>query len=170
MLCKGERIPQDMEKALRYLESAAVQKNAYAAYLAGKMRLTEDADKDISKEIRRLKIAADQLIMGMIFAKYRLGKIYLYGSGVEKDYAAAIGWLTASAGHGNQYAEQLFHSVRHNRNWSAAMGALRLLHHISRIIQSRLEDERRTKGAALIDRKLRRRIEEKKQAHGLKMG
>lgn len=49
------------------------------------------------------------------------------------------------------------------------MGAIRLLHHISRIIQNRLEDERRGKGAT-IDRKLRRKIDEKKQAHGLKQG
>lgn len=47
--------------------------------------------------------------------------------------------------------------------------ALRLLHHISRIIQNRLEDERKGKQHS-IGRKLRRKIEEKKQAHGLKQG
>lgn len=79
------------------------------------------------------------------------------------------GCLTSASEHGNVYAAQLLHSIHANRNWSAAMGAIRLLHHISRIIQNRLEDERRGKGAT-IDRKLRRKIDEKKQAHGLKQG
>lgn len=56
-----------------------------------------------------------------------------------------------------------------NRNWSAGMGAVRLLHHISRVIWNRIEDEQKGKGAT-VDRKLRRRMEEKKQAHGMKQG
>lgn len=119
----------------------------------------------MEKAILWFQIAAEE---GNDFAEYQLGKIYLYGSGVEKDYDTAIRWLTASAGHGNQYAAQLLHSIRSSKNWFAAMGSLRLLGQISRMIQNRLEDERREKGAALIDRKLRRQIEEKKQAHGLK--
>lgn len=161
----GEIIPQDIEKALFYLESAAEKKNAYAAYLAGKIRLSEEAYKDIRKAIRWFEIAAEN---ENDFAEYQLGKLYLYGNCVEKDYDTAIRWLTDSAAYGNQYAAQLLHSIKSNRNWSAAMGSLRLLQHLSRIIQNRLEDERRSKGSAIIDRKLRRQIEEKKQAHGLK--
>lgn len=162
---RGEALPQDIPKALVYLERAAERENSYAAYLAGKILLTEDAVKDVPKAIRLLKIVAEH---GNDFAEYQLGKLYLCGKDVQQDYAEAIRWLTASAEHGNQYAEQLLHSIRSNRNWSAAMGSLRLLQHISRIIQDRLEDERRGKGGALIDRKLRRKIDEKKQAHGLR--
>ncbi len=165
LLYKGEVIPQDIGKALFYLERAAEKEQPYAAYLAGKILLTEDAVKDVPKAIRLLKIAAEH---GNDFAEYQLGKLYLYGKDVEQDYAEAIRWLTSSAEHGNQYAEQLLHSIRSNRNWSAAMGAFRLLHHISRIIQNRLEDERRGKGGALIDRKLRRKIQDKKEALGMK--
>ena len=167
LLYKGEVIPQDIPKAFAYLERAAEKENSYAAYLAGKILLTEDAVKDVPKAIRLLKIAAEH---GNDFAEYQLGKLYLYGKDVQQDYAEAIRWLTASAEHGNQYAEQLLHSIRNNRNWSAAMGAFRLLHHISRIIQNRLEDERRGKGGALIDRKLRRKIQDKKEALGMKQG
>ena len=164
LLYKGEILPQDLVKSIAYLEKAANQKNPYAAYLAGKICLTEDAVKDVQKAIRLLREAAEQ---ENDYAEYMLGKLYLYGRDVPQDYEEAIRWLTASAGHGNQYAEQLLHSIRHNRNWSAAMGAFRLLHHISRIIQNRLEDERREK-AGVIDRKLKRMIDEKKQAHGIK--
>ena len=167
LLYQGEAVPQDIGKALRYLEGAAAQKNPYAAYLAGKIFLTEDGYKDAAKAIRNFEIAAEN---GNDYAEYQLGRLYLFGRDAEQDYGKAIFYLTAAAEHGNPYAVQLLHSVRNNRNWSAAMGALRLLHHISRIIQNRLEDERRDKGGALIDRKLRRQIEEKKQAHGQKMG
>lgn len=167
LLYNGEAIPQDIPKALAYLERAAENENPYAAYLAGKIFLTEDAVRDVQKAIRLLKIAAAQ---ENDYAEYQLGKLYLYGKDVPQDYEEAIRWLTASAEHGNQYAGQLLHSIRNNRNWSAAMGAFRLLHHISRIIQNRLEDERRGKDGAHIDRKLRCRIQDKNEALGIKQG
>lgn len=166
LLYKGEVIPCDFEKAIEYLEKAAGQKNPYAAYLAGKIRLTEDSVKDIRKAIHNFEIAAEN---GNHYAEYLLGKMYLYGKDAPRDYDRAIVYLTASAEHGNQYAAQLLYSIKSNRNWSAAMGSLRLLGQISHIIQNRLDDERKGKQSS-IDRKLRRKIEEKKQAHGLKQG
>ncbi len=166
VLLQGEVTDQDTDRAAALLKKAIENGSAYAAYLAGKIYLTEDSVKDVQKGIQLLKIAAAQ---ENDYAEYILGKLYLYGKDVERDYEEAIRWLTASAGHGNQYAGQLLHSIRNNRNWSAAMGAFRLLHHISRIIQNRLEDERRGKTGA-IDRKLKRIIDEKKQAHGLRQG
>ena len=56
---------------------------------------------------------------------------------------------------------------KNNKNWSATMGSIRLLHHLARMLQNRLEDERKDKMGG-IDRKLKRKIDEKKQAHGLK--
>lgn len=166
LLYKGELIPQDLEKAIECLEKAAEQKNPYAAYLAGKIRLTENTVKDIPKAIYNFEIAAEN---GSDFAEYMLGKMYLYGKEVECDYDRAIVYLTASAEHGNQYTQQLLHSIKSNRNWSATLGSLRLLGQISRIIQNRLEDERIGKQIS-IDRKLKIKIDEKKQAQGLKQG
>lgn len=164
LLYKEEMLPQDLKRAIDYLEKASEQKNPYAAYLAGKIRLTEDEVKDISKAIRNFEIAAEN---GNDYAEYMLGKLYLYGKEVEYDHAKAMAYLTASAEHGNQYAQQLLHSIKSNRNWSATLGLLRLLGQISRIIQNRLEDKRKNKSSG-IDRKLRRKIEEKKQAQGLR--
>ena len=72
-----------------------------------------------------------------------------------------------AADHGNNYAAQLLHSIRVNGNFAAALATLRLLGHTARIIQNRLEDERCSRQGS-IDRKLRRKNEEKKQAQGLK--
>lgn len=164
LLYKGEVIPKDIKKAVEWLDRAAAQKNPYAAYLAGKIYLTEGEVKDIQKAIRSFKIAAEN---GNDYAEYQLGKIYLYGKDIPRDTDKAMYYLHLAAEHGNQYAAQLIHSIRVNGNRTAALAALRLLGHMARVIQNRLEDERRGRENS-IDRKLRRKIEEKKQAHGLK--
>ena len=164
LLYKGEVVPKDIKKAAEWLDSAATQKNPYAAYLAGKIYLTEDEVKNIQKAIRSFMIAAEN---GNDYAEYQLGKIYLYGKDVPRDTDKAMYYLHLAAEHGNQYAAQLIHSIRVNGNWTAALASLRLLGHMARVIQNRLEDERRGRENS-IDRKLRRKIEEKKQAHGLK--
>lgn len=166
LLYKGEVLPQDLEKAIDYLEKAAGQKKPYAAYLAGKIRLTEDSVKDIEKAIRNFEIVAEN---GNDYAQYQLGKLYLYGKEVARDYDKAMAYLTSSAEHGNQYASQLLHSIKSNRSWSATLGSLRLLGQISRIIQNRLDNDRKGKQHS-IDRKLKIKIDEKKQAQGLKQG
>ena len=166
LLYRGEVIRQDVARAIDYLERATGQKNPYAAYLAGKIRLTEAEVKDVFRAIRNFEIAAEN---GNDYAEYQLGKIYLYGKEVERDDEKAIAYLSAAAEHGNPYADQLLHSIRSNHNWSAALGAIRLLHHLSRIIQNQLDDEKKGKAGG-IDRKLKRKIDEKKQALGLKQG
>lgn len=160
----GEAVPQDIPKSLSYLKRAAEQENSYAAYLIGKILLTEELYKDIPQAFRYFMLAAKK---GNSYAEYMLGKLYLYGKDIEQDLEEAIRWLTTSAEHGNQYAAQLLHSIRNNRSWSAAMGSLRLLQHLSKILQERLTDEHKDKIGS-IDRKLKRQIDEKKQAHGLR--
>lgn len=163
----GELCPKDIPRAIRYLTRAAEQDHEYAQYLLGKLYLADEGiPKDVHAALHWFTKAADQ---GNAFAQYQLGKLFLYGWEVEQDMEKAIFYLTASANQGNVYAAQLLHSIHSNRNWSAALGSLRLLQHLARIFQSRLEDERKG-GKGGIDRKLKRRIDEKKQAHGLKQG
>ena len=49
------------------------------------------------------------------------------------------------------------------------MAAFRLLQHLARIIQNRIEDERKSR-ENMTDKKLRRIIDAKREAHGLKHG
>ena len=163
----GELCQKDLPRAIRYLTRAAERDDEYAQYLLGKLYLADEGiPKDANAALYWFTRAADQ---GNAFAQYQLGKLFLYGREVEQDMEKAISYLTASADQGNIYAAQLLQSVHSNRNWSAALGSLRLLQHLARIIQNRIEDERKgDKGG--IDRKLKRKIDEKKQAHGLKQG
>lgn len=126
-------MPKDIKKAAEWLDRAATQKNPYAAYLAGKIYLTEDEVKNIQKAIRRFKIAA---VNGNDYAEYQLGKIYLYGKDIPRDTDTAMYYLHLAAEHGNQYVAQLIHSIRVNGNWTAALASLRLLGHMARVIQT----------------------------------
>lgn len=166
LLYKGELLPKDIDKAIAYIESAADQDNPNASYLAGKIRLTEDSVRDVRKAIQHFETAAES---GNHYAEYQLGKIYLYGKDVPRDYDKGMEYLRASAEHGNQYAEQLIHSIESNRHWSAAMGSIRLLHHLSRLLQQQMEERDKAK-LGQIDRKLKRKIDEKKEAQGLRQG
>ena len=165
LLYKGEAVSKNIEKSLYFLEKSAREGNPYAAYLAGKIRLEEEGYTDIQKAIGLLLIAAGK---EHSYAELKLGLLYLRGKEVEKDEKQAVAWLKLSAGHGNQFAEQILNSIGRNSNWSAAIGALRLLVQFSRMIQSRIESGRKDGAPMHIDRKLRRKIEEKKQAHGLR--
>lgn len=164
LLYRGELTDQDIPRALSYLENASVQDHPYAAYLAGKILLTEESVKDVPKAIQYFEIASDA---GNDFAEYQLGKLYLYGKEVSQDYEKAMEYLSSSAAHGNQYAAQLLHSIQTNRSCSAALGTLRLFHHLSQMLQKHMEDDWKHK-AGTIDRKLKRIIDEKKQAQGLR--
>ena len=167
VLSNRELLLPDMPKAIDYLMRAAAQDHEYAQYLLGRLFLAgEGIPRDVPAALYWFTQSADQ---GNAFAQYQLGKLFLYGREVERDMEKAISYLTASADQGNVYAAQFLSSIRHNRNWSAALGSLRLLQHLARIIQNRIEDERKG-GKGGIDRKLKRKIEEKKQAHGLKQG
>ena len=89
---------------------------------------------------------------------------------LPRDYEKAPTYLTAAANHGNPNAAQLLNSTRSNRNWSAAIGSIRLIHHMSRILQNRAEEDMQLRETVETDKKLRQKTEEKRQAHGLKHG
>lgn len=75
-------------------------------------------------------------------------------------------YLTAAESNGNQHASQELQCIRHHRNWSATIGILHLFRRIGSILQNGLEKEWDGK-ERIIDRKLRKKIAEKKALHGL---
>ena len=209
LLYRGEVVKRDVEKSLGYLEQASKGKNPNAAYLAGKIRLTEEAFKDVKKALWHFEIAAEsgnQFAMyqagrillqeetlknvakamwyfenaakqGNSAAEYRLGKLYLYGKEVRRDEAKAMDYLTAASEHGNTFARELLERIATERQKFIEQYQTRmvsvcvsgLFQDIARILQTKLEEEGKGK-MGLVDRKLRRQIEEKEQAQGLKHG
>jgi len=166
LYAEGTVVEKDVFMALLYLERAALKNNPYAAYLAGKLRLTDEENRDSHRAVEHFTTAAEN---GNSYAEYMLGKMYLYGNGVEKDIDLALSYLNLSAEHGNEYAAQLLYNLSQSKNPSVAMAAFRLLQHLARIIQNRIEDERKSR-ENMTDKKLRRIIDAKREAHGLKHG
>ena len=158
---QGEDLPQDIGTAVYHLERAFDAGNQFAAYQLGKIYLNELQDTD--KAVFYLKSAAEE---GNPYAQYQLGKLYLYGNGVEKNVKLAYEYLIESAKNGNPYALQLLNSHSKGRGASVAMCSMSLLHHLSRIIQNQIEQNRRRRKVK-TDRKTRQKIDDKKFGLGL---
>ncbi|BAE81819.1 MobP3 family relaxase [Desulfitobacterium hafniense] len=159
---KGEDIPKDVPKALEYLKRSAGQGNQFAQYRLGKIYLMgEDVPKDIQTALQFLTAAAEQ---GNQYAQYTLGKLYLIGKDVPKDKETAVRWFTLSAAQGNIYAQFFLDHIDNFKDPSVLLAGTRLLHHMSRIFADnapplKLPGQR-------TDRKLLRKLREKKQAQG----
>lgn len=159
----GEETTKNVEAALRWLQRSADLGNQYAQYRLGVVYLKgEDAPKDIAKAVEYLTASAEQ---GNQYAQYQLGKLYLMGRDAEKDEDAARQWLTQSATQGNEYAQWFLDHWGEFRDPTAFQCAARLLYHLSRVLQ---EQTPRPGLRVEVDKKLRRRIREKKIAMGHK--
>lgn len=133
------------------------------AYYAGKFFLQEG---NIEKAMKCFEVAAEN---GNGFAEFQLGRIYLFGTGGKRDKELALCYLRSSAEKGNVYAAKLIEYADEKeaeKKTYAAVGALWLLHDIARMMVQRIDQSGRLHFAA--DKKLRKKIEEKKQAQGLK--
>lgn len=138
-------------------------KKTKASYRAGKICLQEG---NVEKAIKYFEVAAEE---GNDFAQYQLGRIYLFGTGVKRDKELALSYLRSSSDKGNVYAAKLIEYADEKeaeKKTYAEIGALWLLHDIARMMVQRIDPDGKLHFAA--DKKLRRKIEEKKQAQGLK--
>lgn len=161
----GETFGKDAENAEKYLLKAAEHGNKYAEYILGKEYLRgENFPKDVQKATDYLKRSAEK---GFDFAEYELGKIYLFGDDAPKDTETALEYLKSAAANGNEYAQALLtqRELFQKRSINLAIG--RLFAYLVKALQEKTEAEFDVK-IARTDRKLRRRIAEKKQAQGLK--
>lgn len=165
---KGEDVAADYATAQRMFEKSVRQGNAYAMYSLAKMLLKGVAQySDIRYAVHLLMEAAER---GNQWAEYQLGKMYLYGQGVDKNYELAVQLLSSAASKGNEYAQHLLDNYRPYMDSSSAtvLASMRLLARLSQIIRD--DAEKRDNNSRAIDRKLMRKIEQKKQAQGQKMG
>ena len=159
---KGEDVTKNVPMALEYLKRSAAQGNPFAQYRLGKVYLIgEDVPKDIPVALRYLTAAAEQ---GNQYAQYTLGKLYLMGKDVPKDKEAAVRWFTLSAAQGNVYAQFFLDHIDEFKDPSVLLAGTRLLHHMSRVFADNAPPLKPPGQRA--DRKLLRKLREKKQAQG----
>lgn len=162
LLLEQEQFPQ----AIRWLRQAAEQNDPYAQYRLGKLLLTgaEGVPKDIDAAIQLLKGSATQ---GNSFAQYTLGKFYLLGQEVQVDREEALRYFAQAAAQGNTYAQYF---IDHQDDFSGAAAGtaiLRMFHQMSRIFRENTAQPAIYAGMQ-IDKKRRRRLQEKRMAMGHK--
>lgn len=155
-----------ISQAVHWLRQTAKQNDPYAQYRLGKLLLTgaEGVPKDIDAAIQLLKDSATQ---GNSFAQYTLGKLYLLGQEVQADREAALRYLVQAAAQGNAYAQYF---IDHQEDFfGAAVGTaiIRMLHQMSRIFRENAAQPAIYAGMQ-IDKKRRRRLQEKRMAMGHK--
>lgn len=164
---EGEVLPKDVEAAVRWLSEAAAQELPFAEYMLGCLYLEgEEVPKDMERAVEWLELSS---VQGNQYAQYILGKLYLCGQpGLSQDREKAISLLKTSAAQGNVYARFLLDHADSFRDPDLVLAATRLMHHLSRIFQ---EDYRKASGGTgmgTIDRKRRRKLQEKRMAQGHK--
>ena len=132
----------------------------------GKLLLTgaEGVPRDAVAAIKLLKDSAAQ---GNQFAQYTLGKLYLLGQEVQADREEALRYLVQAAAQGNTYAQYF---IDHQKDFSGAAAGtsiLRMLHQMSRIFRENAAQPA-IYAEMQIDKKRRRRLQEKRMAMGHK--
>lgn len=161
----GEAIPQDIDRAIRLLTDAAERGMDSAMYALAKLYITDElVPMDKEKAIYWLKKA---VALNNQYAQYQLGKMLLFGQGIDRDIEIGKYLLRLSAAQGNEYAQRILNNYGRT---PIALAGFRLLANLAQMFQNRIEQEQKQQNSNLIDRKLRQKIEEKKQAQGLKMG
>ena len=153
------------EEAVAWYEKAAAQGNPDAACQLGKLYLQgELVSKDVPKALEYLTASARQ---GSPFAQYILGKLYLMGKDVEQDREKAYRWFEMSAEQGNPYARFFLEHAGESQSPHLLLTATRLLHQLGQIFQENSVPPV-LPGSQRTDRKLRRKIRQKKIALGQK--
>ena len=158
---RGEIVNQDLDKAEKYLLSA--EDNEFTQYALGKLYLQKEK-YDIQKAISYFEKSADKNMQ----ASYQLGRLYFFGAdGLEKDEEKAMEFLNLSTEQGNEYAQNFIDNTEHFENEMLANTIFSLFVNLSRCIEDDYHHKFQS-GRKMIDSKLRRVIQEKKQSLGIK--
>ena len=178
----GRGVLPDDEQAELWFQRAADAGYDFAQYALGKFlqgqnRTNEavswygkaaaqvkEVPKDVQKAVAYLTDSAEH---GNQYAQYALGKLYLTGQGVKQDRERAWAYFYESAEQGNEYADFFLEHFDQVRRPNVFLAATRLLHHLSQIFRDNSVPPAAPVGQR-VDRKLRRKIQEKKIAMGHK--
>ena len=163
-----EKEKYSLDKAVEYFDKAVQydEIKPYAAYSLAKIMLDNNPYHDSEKAVSLLESSAED----NDWASFLLGRLYLYGTDdIQKDKEKALEWLEISAEQGNEYAQNMIDNIHSFENAVVANTIFGLFVNLSRCIAD--DYNRKYKSNRMsADRKLRRIIQQKKQALGLKEG
>lgn len=161
-----EKEKYSLDKAVEYFEKVLKYEEIkpYAEYSLAKIMLDNNPYYDSEKAVSLLESSAED----NNWASFLLGRLYLYGTDdIQKDKEKALEWLELSAEQGNEYAQNMLDNIHSFENAVVANTIFGLFVNLSRCIAD--DYNRKYKANRMsADRKLRRIIQQKKQALGLK--
>ena len=156
-----EMVPDILDKAEKYL--IAADENEYAFYALGKLYLTEEK-RDVQCAVSYFEKCSNM----NTWASYWLGKIYLFGcEEVPQNREKALQFLTFSAERGNGYAQNILDNMEQYQSEMLTNTIFSLFVNLSRCL-SEDYNQKFQSGRISVDKKLRRMMQEKKQALGMK--
>ena len=161
-----EKEKYSLDKAVEYFEKVLKYEEIkpYAEYSLAKIMLDNNPYHDSEKAVSILELAA----MENEWASFLLGRLYLYGTDdIQKDKEKALEWLELSAEQGNEYAQNMIDNIQNFENAVIANTIFGLFVNLSRCIADDYNQKYKSNRMS-ADRKLRRIIQQKKQALGLK--
>ena len=158
------------EKALQgfiQIESKAKKIKPYLQYQIGMMYFKGlGTIVDNQKAVEYFEKSADK----NMWASYQLGRLYFFGTdGLERNKEKAMKFLNLSAEQGNEYAQNILDNQEKFENEMLADTIFSLFVNLSRCIENDYHNKLQS-GRKMIDSKLRRMIQEKNQALGIKEG
>ena len=151
------------DEAKEYLMRAASHGSFQAEYMLGKMFL-EAGEKDKAREWFEKSAETDA------WTQTRVGLLLYYDYG---DTEKGKQYLLSAMEQGYAPAEEALRSIERNQNAKIVTGVCNLFYYASKIIDNHTEDmygKEHQVNYHGIDRKQRKALREKKQAHGLAMG
>lgn len=151
----------DRDQGIHWLTLAAEHGNEYAAYRLGKELLRSG---NTVEALSWLTVSAEA---GNPYAEYLLGKLYWEGEVAPQDKEQAVFWLTRAAEQGHAHAQILLDRQDSSSLPSAILAVNNLLHQMGRIFQDNAWPKDGTHGQH-TDRKLRRKMQQKRIAMGHK--
>ena len=161
-----EKEKYSLDKAVEYFEKVLKYEEIkpYAEYSLAKIMLDNNPYHDSEKAVSLLESSAED----NDWASFLLGRLYLYGTDdIQKDKEKALEWLELSAEQGNEYAQNMLDNIHSFENAVVANTIFGLFVNLSRCIADDYNQKYKSNRMS-ADRKLRRIIQQKKQALGLK--
>lgn len=170
MYAMGYGTKQDyLEAALWYERATRHDNYPFAAYALGCLYLRgQGVERDEELALELFLTAAEK---GNPYAQYLLGKIYYWGNGVEQDREKGLEYIQLAAEQGHpgavRFLERLAQGEQDAYTASLFPMATRLLLQVGQIFRRQFNLDPPV--VRLVDAKLRRKIAEKKLAHGQKL-
>ena len=161
----GKFVKKDLHKAEELLEKASDMDNCYAQFSLANLYL--DTNSGLFDSKKGLYFLFKSASGGYKFALYQLGKIYYKGQYVEKDIKKAKDYFNQAIEKDCKCAEKLLEYINNNsKEWQSYTAVLAVLNDLSKLFKK--EFDNKYKFVQRVDRKMLQRINEKKQALGLR--